>query len=165
MEFAYPSNPGPFSSKKYFWSGVCRREDPTAVQVTVFVSRKVGSAGNYWIRYVLDQPPAMFKRPVPIPVNVTLPPSGRADELAIVDSFPADLVSEETFINSGYTIVDNATGQIYRVLERYEPPFGNVIRLDRPWQGTLPGAVWVVPPPVGGGRGPCVAVYQKVIRF
>ena len=28
-----------------------------------------------------------------------------------------------------------------------------------------PEFVWVVPPPIQGGRNPCIGVYQKVIRF
>ena len=74
---------------------------------------------------------------------------------------------KEAFINDGYTIVDDENGRIYRVLERYAPPNHNTIRLDRPWNPGMisPDRVWVVPPPVGGGRYPCIAIYQRVIRF
>ena len=119
---------------------------PSDVQVTVFVSRKIGGGTSYvgW-------------QGRPIPQQVSVFATGRADELVI---------GNKTFINDGYTIVDNQTGDIYRVLERYTSP-GDVILLDRDWDsGTIwPRSVWVVPPPVGGGRYPCVAVYQKVIKF
>ena len=66
-------------------------------------------------------------------------------------------------------IVDNETGHIYRVLERYADP-SDRIKLDRPWEGGSLGPpdggwVWAVPRPVAGGRSPRVAVYQEVMRF
>ncbi|MHC4501220.1 MAG: hypothetical protein ACYS21_19155, partial [Planctomycetota bacterium] len=75
------------------------------------------------------------------------------------------------------TIVDDATGQIYRVLGRGmngDPE--NEIVLDRDWEGAvLPvlAFVWVVPPAVTsagppvrvGGRNPCIGIYQRVISF
>ena len=141
-EFAYPST-YTNSQKQYYWSALCRQIPlSTNVQVTVFVSRKIGGG---------------LMRPVPVRVGVNVSPTGRADELIIEPG-------KKTFINDGYTIVDNETGDIYRVLERYTAP-DNVILLDRNWQGVLPGFVWVVPPPSGGGRYPCVAVYQKVVKF
>ena len=71
---------------------------------------------------------------------------------------------EEIFINGGRTIADSQTGRLYRVLQR-DADAPNIIVLDRIWQGGLSNSVWVVPPPVGGGRYPCIAIYQKVIRF
>ncbi len=178
--FAYPSDPGiNVSEKKYFWSALCRRViDPTTgptrlVQVTVFVSRKIGSGATYWRREPVTRalnPAVGWFYPVPVDVNVyqTTPD---ANELLINFVDPV----EKTFINDGYTIVDDETGQIYRVLERYADDPGTAVRedemilLDRPWgPGIVPGRVWriwVVPPPVNGGRYPCIAIYQKVIRF
>ena len=168
-EFAYPSIGTDISEKKYFWSALCRRvivgptTPPTRlVQVTVFVSRKIGSVATYWVR---NQDTGTFapigSYPMPIDVEVSQI-SPDANELTINFVDPV----EKTFINDGYTIVDDETGQIYRVLERYASPEDDRIRLDRPWRGgVLPGSVWVVPPPVNGGRYPCIAIYQKVIRF
>jgi len=164
-EFAYPSDPGiNVSEKKYYWSAICRLVDPNTrlVQVTVFVSRKIGEGGGYRVRNsdgTLDPMGSLY--PMPIDVEVYQIPFD-ANELSIINP------DEKTFINDGYTIVDDETGQIYRVLERYAgaPPIDQVIKLDRPWRGgLLPGSVWVVPPPANGGRYPCIAVYQKVIRF
>jgi len=159
--FAYPSTNDPNS--KYWWSAICRRIDLNDVQVTVFVSRKAGVVSQYWARDPLNLP--MLTRiawPVPVYISVYAAPSSRPDERSIVDLVPGG-IDERTFINDGSTIVDGYTGQIYRVLERYTPPNDYVIRLDRDWQGGT--TVWVVPPPVGGGRYPCIAVYQKVVSF
>ena len=178
-EFAYPSTDTDIMQKRYYWSALCRLTegpyDPSypamnrLVQVTVFVSRKTGAGTRYWFRNPngsLNQFVNLY--PKPIPINVTQPLGSNPDELWINDILPNDNVDESTFINDGYTIVDDRTGQIYRVLERYAGA-PQVIKLDRPWQGVaLPGEtekVWVVPPPVGGGKYPCIAVYQKVIRF
>jgi hypothetical protein len=143
-EFAYPSTGIDWDEKQYFWSALCRRVAPDPndrlVQVTVFVSRKVGS-GSAW--------------PVPAKVGVTV--TADANEL--------DITGDKTFINDGYTIVDDENGQIYRVLKRYPSPNDNIIRINRPWAGAVNGSVWVVPPPTGGGRCPCIAVYPKEIRF
>jgi prepilin-type N-terminal cleavage/methylation domain-containing protein len=157
-EFGYPSTPttDPIS-KRYWWSAICRRVGPSDVQVTVFVSRKVGMTTTYYMRNPLGAL-GTVDRPVPVFVSVTA--GGRADELLINDT-----LGLSNFINDGYTIVDDTTGNIYRVLERYAAN-PNVIRLDKDWLGT-PSRVWVVPPPssFGGGRYPCIAVYQKIIRF
>jgi prepilin-type N-terminal cleavage/methylation domain-containing protein len=140
FEFAYPSTIQNPDDKQYYWSALCRKTGLTDVQVTVFVCRKIGSYLN---------------RPVPVLVGVSKIGNNM---LQITNA------GQATLINDGYTVVDNVTGQIYRVLERSSTIPINIV-LDRPWQGGPTGAVWVVPPPAGGGRYPCVAVYQKVIRF
>jgi prepilin-type N-terminal cleavage/methylation domain-containing protein len=143
-EFAYPST-NTVAPKQYYWSALCRRADITPdsnlVQVTVFVCRKIGSGSA---------------RSVPVRINIQKV-VGSDRELEITDA-------NEALINDGYTIVDNVTGGIYRVLERYANT-PNIIQLDRFWLGGLSGSVWVVPPPSGSGRYPCIAVYQKVISF
>ncbi len=152
-EFAYPSIKS-LAEKQYYWSALCRKiaSDPTnrLVQVTVFVSRKVGNNTTY---------PGGAQRPVPVKVGVsTVSGAGNENKLTI------NIAGEEVFINDGSTIADNQTGQLYRVLQR-DFVASNTILLDRAWLGTANGSVWVVPPPVGGGRYPCIAIYQKVIRF
>jgi type II secretory pathway pseudopilin PulG len=152
-EFAYPSIIS-LASKQYYWSALCRKlgSDPTSrlVQVTVFVSRKVGNNTTY---------PGGAQRPVPIKVAVsTVVGVGNENKLTI------NIAGEQSYISNGSTIADNQTGQLYRVLQR-DPLVPNVILLDKTWQGAASGSVWVVPPPEGGGRYPCKAIYQKVIRF
>jgi Tfp pilus assembly protein PilV len=148
-EFAYPSTPTDDpNSKKYWWSAICRRIDLNDVQVTVFVSRKAGVATTYRT----PSGATNSVRPVAVPVQVAL----NAGILQITN------VADRSLINDGYTIVDDAFGQIYRVLERYGTNL-DLLRLNETWQGST--RAWVVPPPVGGGRYPCVAVYQKVVRF
>lgn len=165
-EFTYPSA-NISAEKQYFWSALCRRagSDPNRlVQVTVFISRKVSPNLEY-----LDSGGGRIDRPVPVNINVDeVPGPGHDNELKIRDS------NRKTFINDGYTIVDDATGRIYRVLERYRNKTDTIL-LNRVWDASYPGGtpdkVWVVPPPVTGsppvphGRYPCIAVYQKAIRF
>lgn len=159
-EFAYPSTNVDISRKQYFWSALCRlaEDDPNhLVQVTVFVCRRVSPNLKY------RTPDGSNDGTWPVPVKVDVLQGDEENELEIEDS------DKKTFINDGYTIVDNQTGRIYRVLERYTAPDDNKVLLDRNWDDSPPGdppdTVWVVPPPVNGGRYPCIAVYQKVIRF
>jgi len=152
-EFAYPSTNIDASQKQYYWSALCRRLDSSIdtrlVQVTIFVSRKVGSAALYR---------GGAGRPIPMQVEVGISGITGSNSLTITEA------DKKTWINDGYTIVDNKTGQIYRVVERSaDQP--NLVILDRPWQGDQASSVWVVPPPIGGGKNPTIAIYQKVIRF
>ena len=151
-EFAYPSTQVDISEKQYYWSALCRRTDPNVlsrlVQVTVFVTRKTAGATSYQ---------GGAGRPVPMTVNI----------FALPGSYVVKPAGPNiAWINDGCTIVDNLTGQIYRVLQRNPdvPPLGATIELDRPWEG-LANLVWVVPPPIGSGKDPCIAVYQKIMRF
>jgi len=165
-EFAYPST-RTLADKQYFWSALCRRDpnDPNhALVVTVFVSRKVGIA----TRYVGPGPGGSvvaWARPVPMPVGVSfvaVDPAGRP-VLAIE-------AGKERWIGEGYTIVEDSSGKIYRVVERGVDPAQIILDPDAPWLGG--NLVWAVPPAlvrlaplaVGGG-GPCIAVYQTEIRF
>jgi len=133
---------------------LCRSvaSDPQSrlVQVTVFVSRKIGSGTTY---------PGGATRPNAVQVAVAaVAGAGNQNKLAIVT--PA----EQAFIDSGSTIVDNRTGAMYRVVER-DAAAPDTIVLDRVWQGAAADSVWVIAPPVGGGRYPCIAIYQKLISF
>ena len=150
-EFAYPST-RTLSKKQYYWSALCRplssNSDNRLLQVTVFISRKVGSGTTY---------PGDSDRPVPVRVGVSLV-AGSENKLTINNQ------ANRSYINDGYKIVDNRTGKIYRVLQRdFDAP--ETIILETSWQGVSADYVWVVPPPVNGGRNPGIAIYQKVIRF
>jgi hypothetical protein len=160
-EFLYPSTGTDDSAKQYYWSALCRRagSDPNRlVQVTVFVSRKTGPNLKY-----LAPPDGSGTVVWPRPVRVSVVQGVSANELRIT--------GEKTYINDGYTIVDDKVGRIYRVLERYKFPDDDKVLLDKAWDSNSGSPVWVVPPPVTGtppvpnGRYPCIAVYQKVIRF
>jgi hypothetical protein len=150
VEFAYPST-RKLSEKHYYWSALCRPvysgPDNRLVQVTVFVSRKLGNTTTY-----------VGGRAWPVPVQVGV--SGTVGYGVIT------VTGDIRFINNGYTIVENGTGDIYRVVERgADPAFPEQITLaqDKLWQGG--DSVWVIPPPLGGGKNPCIAVYQKLISF
>lgn len=155
IEFAYPSTISDLSQKRYWWSAICKRipNSISDLQVTVFVSRKVGVATQYPNNGIDSY------RPIAVPVEVR--GALGSDRLTVTG-----LIGKETFINAGCSIVDGPTGDIYRVLER-DPLDDTLVRLDRRWQslGLWPRNVWVVPGPVSGGKNPCIAVYQKVIRF
>ena len=163
-EYAYPSTPtADPNSKRYWWSAICRSVPGslTDVQVTVFVSRKVGMTTTYYTRNPL--PPenlVPINRPVPVFVSVTA--GSGANEIVT-----SDTLGLSNFINDGYTIVDDKTGDIYRILDRT----GNVVRLDKNWAGSISQWVWTIPAPVSfppsgtSGRYPCIGVYQKIIRF
>ncbi len=166
-EFTYPSTDAPVEQKHYYWTALCRDTNSPSgrlVQVTVFVCRKVSPNLKYWDRDTDDK---LREVAYPVPVKVKVSQPGNSNELLIGDFNPPpdDQVDEKAFVNDGYTIVDDTTGRLYRVLERYASPRDNTILLDRNWEGDSEGNVWVVPPPVTGGRGPCIGVYQKVIRF
>lgn len=159
------------SVQQYAWTALCRRLQPDSqlVQMTVFVSRLNGTNARYWAREAETDKLEQIEWPQVVRVNVTQDANDPNDELTIEDAVTSDETEEETFINDGATIVDNETGHIYRVLERYAEP-SDRIKLDRPWEdGSLAGPdggwVWVVPRPVDGGREPRVAVYQEVVRF
>jgi prepilin-type N-terminal cleavage/methylation domain-containing protein len=141
-ERLYPSpsiNPVP-DNRQYYWSVLRRKVNSNPldrnVQVTVFVCRGAGTFG-------------------PLPEKVGVSGVG-SNVLQITDP------SKITYINDGCTVVEDSTGRIYRVVER-DAAVPDRIVLDAPWQGG--NWVWVVPPPNGGGRYPCIAVYQKVIKF
>jgi len=166
-EFAYPST-RTLAEKRYFWSALCRRDpnDPLrTLQVTVFVSRKIGAGTLY------DSPAGPIDRPVAMRLGVTGTLGNNV--LTIIDDPATPTIDETRWISSGYTIVENSTADIYRVIDQPADPAQ--VTLDRPWdpRGIYPGAispfpddmVWVVPPPIGRGKGPCIEVYQTKIRF
>lgn len=161
-EFAYPSDWA--VGKQYYWSAICRRIEGNDVQVTVFVSRKIGAGTKYYVRDYTNWP-VLMTIDYPQAVLLEVQAGGASDEIVIneFDNFN-NPPYENTFVNDGYTIVEDSTGRIYRALQRYGSPAGTV-QLDKDFVYPTPGYVWVIPPPVNGGRYPCVGVFQKVIRF
>ena len=171
-EFLYPSTPE--TGRQYSWAALCRRISANSplVQCTVFVSRMTGMNSKYWVRQTGGAWPPLAPSDLPRPVRIMVLPDAASltmPEVSIKDavSAPTDMVDELTFVNDGSVLVDDKTGQIYQVLERYANR-PDRLKLNRLWQGTVPdaaGAGWVVPPAVSGGRNPVVGVYQKVLRF
>jgi prepilin-type N-terminal cleavage/methylation domain-containing protein len=162
-EFAYPSDPN--IDKRYYWSALCRRVSGTKpgksmVQVTVFVSRKTGFGTNYYDPTDITNPIGYpYPRPVLIPVAAvgTVP-----TRILQITDLNKDRI-ERTFINAGSIIVEDTSGRIYRVMERSSTN-PDEITLERDWQ-PVSGSIWVIPPPVGGGRQPCIGVFQKEMLF
>jgi hypothetical protein len=139
--FRYPSSSElDATHRRYYWSALCRRAEvgSSDVQVTVFVCRMTGPG---------------LSQQIPAPVGVA----------ATADPYELRITTDHTLVSDGCTIVDDATGRLYQVQQRYPAPSDNIIRLDEPWIG-IPISVWVVPPPESG-RYPCIAVYQRIIRF
>ena len=163
-EFAYPSTDMLLMDKQYFWSALCRRVGLSNVQVTVFISRKsnVGATfrrrrfyPNLFYPAVPNQDFEVTEVAYPVPVWVEVDvTAGNNNEIRIVDrNGMVDQIDETTFIGEGGTLVDNKTGRLYRVLERYPPPEKDLVLLDRPWWNSGVGgfdAVWVIPPPAAG---------------
>jgi hypothetical protein len=157
-EFAYPST-RTLADKQYYWSALCRRDpdDPNhALVVTVFVSRKVGTATQY------VGPAGPMSWPVPMPIGVS---GALGSRVLTIEA------GKERWIGEGYTIVEDGSKEKYRVVERGADPAQVLLDPDTPWPGGNK-VVWAVPPPlvrlaplaVGGG-GPCIVVYQTEIRF
>jgi hypothetical protein len=90
------------------------------------------------------------------------------NEIVVLDPVSSDSVDERTFVSNGSILVDNATGQMYRVMERSADELGKVV-LDRDWEGADLSQdsswMWVVPSAATGGKNPGVAVYQETLRF
>lgn len=169
-EYLYPSNTDTPSSGQYSWAAVCRRAGTGSrlIQVTVFVCRGGGVNTKYWVRKTGTGATGFNTSSLPRPVRMKIS-MGTAGQATIVDANATDGVDERLFINDGASLVDDATGRIYRVLERSRTQ-SNTIELAQ--RGTdasvaLPSGdvnVWVVPP-AAGGRNPLIAIYQKVLRF
>jgi hypothetical protein len=164
-EFAYPSDPN--VDKRYYWSALCRRVSGTKsgnslVQVTVFVSRKTGVGTNYYDPTDITNPIG-YTYPRPVSVSVAAVGTNPTRILQIKYRDENDKI-ERTFINAGSIIVEDTFGRIYRVVERSSTNLDE-ITLERDWQGLVSDKIWVIPPPVGGGRQPCIGVFQREMLF
>ena len=90
-------------------------------------------------------------------------------------SLTVTVAQVEEFFDDGYTIVDDFSGRLYRILEVNRSTGALVLTEDWRWRGydsdplnppaSQMGLIWVVPPAVNSDRYPCVGVYQKIIRF
>jgi prepilin-type N-terminal cleavage/methylation domain-containing protein len=182
-ELRYPSDASQ-TDRWYHWSALCRRVGDKDVQVTVFVCRKAAASLLYrsW-NYSKTSPgyPPSQSNLWPSPVRIVMTydstkPRELKPNLTNVENskwvvLTTDSLAILKFFRSGFTIVDDSTGKIYRILEFKDDDKNGVLDtlvLSEDWQ---PGpnspneAVWVVPPAVGSDRYPCVGVYQKILRF
>lgn len=171
-EMSYPSIREE-ATGQYSWAVIVRRvaDGSDLVQCTAFVSRQTGGNSSYWVRETGASGSQLKSSDLPRPVcvNVVQSTGLAVDEITIQDAVTADTTDERMFASNGSILVDDATGQIYRVLERSADQPGR-IKLDRPWAGgaltsSAGGWVWVVPPAATGGRNPGIAVYQEILRF
>ena len=179
-DFYYPSVADTAGQdRNYHWSALCRRVGSKDVQVTVFVNRKIAAGASYRAWDPLVPGPAAINGPWPKPVKIEVRYNpANLKELTFdfndpinVDwgaILPAEPERVLTLVDDGYTIVDDYSGTIYRVLEVDRTK--KIIILQQDWQITSNPqspieTIWVVPPAVGSDRYPCVGVYQKVIRF
>lgn len=151
-EFSYPSvDPCSTNLRQYYWSALYKRTDPCEYQVTVFVARKTSPALTY-------QGGGYGGRPklIKIAVKVT-----QTDP-----NFTITNAAQSQYINPPAAVVDNATGKIYHIINRQTPH----ATLDRPWEDVpaiLPAVdyIWLIPPPVSGGKNADIEVYQEIIKF
>lgn len=176
-EFRYPSTVlSAGQQQNYHWSALCRRMGAKQVEVTVFVTRKIAPASLYraW-NYDVSGPvySAALNSPWPKPVPVNVDYFNAQPNQLIIKNGPAFLATESIyFFDDGYTIVDDSTGKIYRLLEVDHASGTLTLQQEWVWLGSplspvdeVDRTIWVVPPAVGSDRYPCVGVYQKSLRF
>ncbi len=161
-EFSYPST-DPCSPVQYYWSALCRQTDPNdpnmLFQVTVFVARKTSPNHTYPYRPDISSPIVLIDRPRLIEIQITA--------INASDVLTVNTAGEAKYINPPTAVVDNATGKIYRVIDRKEVAGVPIVTLDGVWQDipTATDSIWLIPPPVNGGKNAGVEVFQRIIRF
>ncbi|MDO8303864.1 MAG: prepilin-type N-terminal cleavage/methylation domain-containing protein [Sedimentisphaerales bacterium] len=158
-EYLYPSdNSISVYNRVYNWSAICRRVNAAEplVQVTVFVNRKTGSGLQYYRHDTSGN--IINDGSWPVPVKITISAGTGANQIQVT----------QKFITDGCTIVADASGNIFRVLDHAAVATGIEVTLDRSWNFAANGdgtVGWIVPPPTNGGRSPCIGVYQRIIKF
>jgi hypothetical protein len=121
-----------------------------------------------------DMPPSAIKKETPdlswpVPVIAAVTVKSDANQVSINLPSPVNYTPNSDvlrFFKEGCTVVDDATGEIYRVVEMKDDDAAvgkETLVLNRVYSGG--GAVWVVPPAVGSTRNPCIFVQQRTIRF
>ena len=157
IEFSYPPVDPCTNTRQYYWSALFKpiSTDPNdGYLVTVFVSRKTSPNHTYY------KGADGGERPKAIILGCKVQTTD-ANELKI------SVENEARYINPPTTILDDATGKIYRVIARKidEP---NVVVLDRAWEDMLllpNDSIWLVPPPMSGGKNADIEVFQRIMRF
>jgi len=197
--FLYPSDHLIYEGdKKYCWSALCRliakdpdkpKDNEHKIQTTVFVCNRGNHNRKFYKANIGDGDSTSYASkfennnygeivnefsnlPQPIRVEVALNSVGVENEIRIQQN------GQEILINDGNFLVDDYSGEIYRVLERYPAPDDDIVLLDKNWKLpaiSSPYYMWLIPPSaVRGytgseimlsGKSPCIGIYQKVIRF
>ena len=156
-EAVYPSTPAGLEEKKYYWTFWYAPLSSGPVDIVVFVNRKASAGAKYPYRDPdMVTPLVMVDRPTLMPIGVTsVPGPDNGNRLNIEAGFLR-------YIIEGGTVVDDSTGETYRILQK--DTVNDQVVLDIDWKPVIdPGIIWVVPPAAGGGRYPCVGIYDKTI--
>jgi prepilin-type N-terminal cleavage/methylation domain-containing protein len=149
-EFSYPPVDPCATNRQYYWSALYKFDPNSAgYLITVFIARKTNP--NLTYPYSLDP-----NRPGPIKVQVVVPTKG-SDELTIQNA------SEVRYVNPPTIIFDNATGELYRVVDRQD----NKVKLNIGWEKDplAQDYIWFIPPPDTGGKNADIEVFQRIITF
>jgi prepilin-type N-terminal cleavage/methylation domain-containing protein len=184
FERFYPSLVPQPAERRYYWSPLLRRADPSTneVQTTVFVCRMLGMSAKYYdMDHVLASPLPNNDNPWPVPVKVMVnyPAFGKTITVQGNTQFDAagQTLTACRFFTDGCMIVEDRTGYIYKVVETQDlssPKDGVretlILNKDFPNNGVTTGFppsgnvdVWVVPPAIGGNRNPCIDVVQTTL--
>lgn len=155
-EFLYPSDSD--ADQVYNWSAICRKVNDysDAVQLTVFVSRKVSQGLQYHDQAANYTPSGTTTRPVP--VLLTGRSCGNNTNEISLSSGDEDYITDDSFV-----VIDQ-TGEIYRIYDIDWSSGNGVAYVDKKFPAAY-SEFWVIPPPVDGGKSPCVGVYQRIIDF
>jgi prepilin-type N-terminal cleavage/methylation domain-containing protein len=164
-EFSYPSVDPCTSNRQYYWVALCIKVNPdpldTQYQVTVFVARKTNPALIYPYPTDAINP----QRNTPRLIQVQIVPLQGNNQLTF------NAAADAKYVNPPATVLYfdslNATGKLYRVIDRTNVAGAPVVTLDRPWENaaTASDYIWLIPPPKAGGKNADVEVYQRTIRF
>lgn len=163
----------PVEERKYHWSIIARQTvvNVNELQVTAFVTRVMDGSGGYYDMVGAKASPLPLDYPAPVTVKVTVKPAD-ANEVAIDITSPLNYniaaANVLLFFIEGCMIVDDATGEIYRVVEIKDSDAAvgkETLVLNRPYSSFGAKLIWVVPPAVGSTRNPCIFVQQKTIGF
>jgi hypothetical protein len=127
---------------------LCKKADPNYL-FTVFVARRTSPALTYpYQGGGSGQRPKLIK----IAVQVT----HNDPNFTITNS------AQSQYVNPLAAVVEDANCKIYHIIDRQTPH----ATLDRPWEdGTGSASIWLIPPPVSGGKNADIEVYQEIIKF
>jgi prepilin-type N-terminal cleavage/methylation domain-containing protein len=152
-EFSYPSvDPCSTANSQYYWSALYNKLSGNEYQITIFVARKTSPALMY------PHPSGSSVRPRLIEIQVN--PTASNNELTF------DTPGEAKYVNPPAAVLDDATGTIYRVVDRKEVAGSPVVTIDRDWEGAAPNSIWLIPPPEAGGKNAGIEVFPpETMRF